>query len=107
MVHSCPVVSRVRTSLYPTVVRVITTVMYKASMKLQPSNTMYPNTPTVAIITNAKMAPWTRRRAIRGSYTVLSETARSLGLPRSPSAMCGIIVGQPALLWQGAISLQR
>jgi hypothetical protein len=38
MVHNCPEVSRGCTSLYPTVVSVIT-VMYNASVKLQPSNT--------------------------------------------------------------------
>ena len=48
---------------------------------------MYPDTPTVAIINKAKMAPWTRRRATRGSYTVLSEMALLLDLLRSPSAM--------------------
>src|SRR5215211_8391095 len=88
MVHSCPVTSRSRTSLYPTVVRVIT-VMYRASVKLQPSNTMYPNTPATVIVASAKRAPRIRLRATRGSYTVLSESDRS---PGRLSAMDGIIV---------------
>jgi hypothetical protein len=93
MVHSCPVVSRVRTSLYPTVVKVIT-VMYSASVKLKPSNTMYPNTPTLAIIIKAKIAPWTRRRATRGSNTVLSEMLLLLDLLGSPFAMICRIIGR-------------
>ena len=95
MVHICPVVSRVRTSLYQTVVKVIT-VMYSASVKLHPSNTMYPKTPRVAIVTKAKMAPWTRRRATRGSYTVLSEMPLLLDLLSSPSAMICRIIGSPS-----------
>src|SRR5215207_7251878 len=61
--------------------------MYTASVKLQPSNTMYPNTPTVAIITKARMAPCTRRRATRGSNSVLSEMPLLPDLLRSPSVI--------------------
>jgi hypothetical protein len=44
--------------------------------ELQASNMMYPNTPTAVIIPSAKSAFRIRRVATRGSYTVLSETAR-------------------------------
>src|SRR5829696_9862685 len=95
MVHNCPVVSRGRTSLYPTVVKVIT-VMYTASAKLRPSNTMYPNTPRTVIIPSAKRALSMRRVATRGSYTFLSEMPLLLDLLRSSSAIWCRIIESPS-----------
>jgi hypothetical protein len=68
------------------VVKVIT-VMYTASAKLQPSNIMYPNTPTTVITPSAKRALSMRRVTTRGSYTFLSEMPLLLDLLRSSSAM--------------------
>src|SRR5919202_93282 len=60
--------------------------MYKASMKLQPSNKMYPSTPTVVITPSAKKAIQTRRRVTRDSY-VSERTNRLSGFTRPDSAM--------------------
>ena len=106
MVHNCPEVSSSRTSLYPTAVKVMT-VMYRASVKLHPSNTIYPNAPVAVMITSARTALSIRRKATRGSYTVLWETARLSRSLRSPSAMDSFIARQSAFLWLKAIRLTK
>jgi len=92
MVHSCPVVSRSRTSLKPTVVRVIT-VMYKASMKLQPSRTMYPSTPTTVITPSARRAFRARRTVLRISYG--SEIGKRLLGSTRPDFAIKLIIATP------------
>src|SRR5215210_5608798 len=106
MVHSCPEVSSTRTSLYPTVVSVIT-VMYRASVKLHPSKTMYPKTPAAVMVTSATMAFCTRRGASRGSYDLLSEKLQFSDLLLSFSATGAIIVEWLASLDQTPAASQR
>src|SRR5215207_2438086 len=106
MVHNCPEASSTRTSLYPTVVRVIT-VMYRASVKRHPSKTMYPRTPTAVMIRSATMALCTRRSANRGSYDLLSCKPLSSALLRSSSATGAIIVEWLESLGPTPSTLQR
>ncbi len=56
----------------------VITVIYKASMKLQPSNKMYPSMPTAVMTPSARKALQTRRRITRGSY--VSEKANRLSV---------------------------
>src|SRR5215213_3848358 len=106
MVHSCHDASSIRTSLYPTVVSVIT-VMWKASVKLHPSKTMYPKTPTAVMITSARTALCTRRNASRGSYDLLYWKPLLSDLLRSSSATAAIIVERPSTLGQTPSASQR
>src|SRR5215213_5675171 len=106
MVHSCPEASSTRTSLYPTVVRVIT-VMYRASVRLHPSKTMYPSTPKTVMVASARRAFCTRRSASRGSYDLLSRKPLLSDLLRSPSATGAIIVERFASLGMRPSASQR